>query len=92
MCAFDLKESALNKENCKEVKWSGSALIYSKKKVESIKPAQMVENERKRYAGMTLQQIGGRYFLPGREDNGQGRRGRKEVRERGKMKWCRHRV
>lgn len=29
---FDLKESALNKENCKEVKWSGSALIYSKKK------------------------------------------------------------
>lgn len=42
----------------------------------------MVENERKRYAGMTLQQIGGRYFLPGGEDNGQGRRGRKEVRER----------
>lgn len=29
---FDLKESAQNKENCTEGKWSGSALIYSKKK------------------------------------------------------------
>lgn len=38
-----------------------------------------------------------RFFLPGRGDNGQGRRGRTEARERereeeGDVKWCRHGV